>query len=124
MVNRSIRFIRRRGGINKCAARFTRCLGRWEVGTRRGELVGLRVQATLNWRATGRPQAEAHNRLVAGSSSSTARTLAACAAIASNLRDVTKLPECHKRALALRRWRNTLCEATRNVHARLSHRRL
>ena len=29
-------FIRRKGGINECAERFARCLGRWEVGTRRG----------------------------------------------------------------------------------------
>lgn len=29
-------FIRRKGGINKCAARFTRCLGRGNLGRRRG----------------------------------------------------------------------------------------
>jgi hypothetical protein len=27
---------RKKGGINKCAARFARCLGRWEMRTRRG----------------------------------------------------------------------------------------
>jgi hypothetical protein len=30
------RFIRRRGGINECAERFTRCLGRGNLGRRRG----------------------------------------------------------------------------------------
>ena len=29
-------FVQRKGGINECAARFASCLGRWEVGTRRG----------------------------------------------------------------------------------------
>jgi hypothetical protein len=29
-------FVRRKGGINECAERFTRRLGRWEMRTRRG----------------------------------------------------------------------------------------